>query len=113
MEAPAQSADIVGPLCMQIDVLRRDVSLPAVSRGSILVFHNAGAYTISNSMQFIYPRPPVVLVRGKEAHLLRRGERTADLVRLDEIPRHIAVARAAAGNGHGRPHPNSRGGSRA
>lgn len=113
VDSLAQSADIVGPLCMQIDVLRRDVSLPAVSRGSILVFRNAGAYTISNSMQFIYPRPPVVLVRGKEAHLLRRGERTADLVRLDEIPRHIAVARAAAGNGHGRHHPNSRGGSRA
>jgi diaminopimelate decarboxylase len=108
-ELPAESADIVGALCMQIDVLRRDVSLPPVSRGSILLFRHAGAYTISNSMQFIYPRPPVVLVRGKETSVLRRGERTADLVRLDEIPPHLAVPRAAKRNGHGRLPVNGRG----
>lgn len=102
VEAQAERADIVGPLCMQIDVLGRDVFLPSVSRGSILLFLHAGAYTISNSMQFIYPRPPVVLVRGKETHVLRRGERTADLVRLDEIPTHLATARTARRNGRGR-----------
>lgn len=107
-DLPAESADIVGALCMQIDVLRRDVSLPTVSRGSILLFRHAGAYTISNSMQFIYPRPPVVLVRGKDTCVLRRGERTADLVRLDEIPPHLAVPRAAKRNGHGRLPVNGR-----
>jgi len=106
VEAPAESADIVGPLCMQIDVLRRDVSLPPVSRGTILWFRHAGAYTISNSMQFIYPRPPVVLVRGKDTYVLRRGERTADLVRLDEIPPHLAAPRTARRNGRGRGHGN-------
>ncbi len=109
-EAQAESADIVGPLCMQIDVLRRDVPLPPVSRGSILVFRHAGAYTISNSMQFIFPRPPIVLVRGKETHLLRRREKTADIVRLDEIPPHLAVARSARSNGHGRGRVNGHGG---
>ncbi len=97
-----ERADIVGALCMQTDVLSRDVLLPPVSRGSILVFRHAGAYTISNSLQFIYPRPPVVLVRGKNTYVLRRGERTADLVRLDEIPPHLAAAPAVRGNGRRR-----------
>lgn len=89
-EGRAETADIVGALCMQIDVLRRDIALPPVSRGTVLVFRNAGAYTISNSMQFIYPRPAVVLVRARDTHVLRRAERTEDLLRLDELPPHLA-----------------------
>jgi len=85
----AETADLLGPLCMQIDVLRRDVALPAVERGAILLIRHAGAYTISNSMQFIYPRPPVAMIGNGKLHLLRRGEQGADLVRLDEIPAHL------------------------
>lgn len=109
-DARAERMDIVGPLCMQIDVLQRDVALPPVSRGSILLFRHAGAYTISNSMQFIYPRPPVVLVRGKETYVLRRGERTEDLVRLDELPPHLTGTLPAGRNGHGRPRLSGRAG---
>jgi diaminopimelate decarboxylase len=100
----AETADVLGPLCMQIDVLRRDVPLPAVERGAILLFRHAGAYTISNSMQFIYPRPPVVMISHGRLHVLRRGERGEDLVRLDEIPPHLRGAkrdRRGARNGHG------------
>ncbi len=101
----AETADLLGPLCMQIDVLRRDVPLPAVERGAILLVRHAGAYTISNSMQFIYPRPPVVMVSNGRLHVLRRGERGEDLVRLDEIPPHLRGPkrdRRAARNGQGR-----------
>jgi len=110
--ARAENADIVGALCMQDDVLRRDVPLPPVSRGSILVFGHAGAYTISHSTQFIYPRPPVVLVRGRQTYVLRRGERTEDLVRLDEIPPHLATAPAVRGNGRSRRTASSPGARR-
>jgi diaminopimelate decarboxylase len=110
VEGDSARVDIVGPLCMQIDVLRRDVSLPPVSRGSILLFRNAGAYTVSNSMQFIYPRPPVVVVSGRETHVLRRGERTEDLVRLDELPAHLAPRSAASSrNGHKTARANGNG----
>lgn len=106
VDGPPESADLLGPLCMQIDVLRRDVALPPLERGAILLIRQAGAYTISNSMQFIYPRPPVVMVSDGAVHLLRRGERAEDLVRLDVIPRHLQSAkpprRGAAGNGHRR-----------
>lgn len=92
-DGPPERADVVGALCMHRDVLRRDAALPPVSRGSILLFHPAGAYTISHSMQFSYPRPPVVLVRGARTYLLRRGERDADLLRLDRWPPHLAAGR--------------------
>jgi diaminopimelate decarboxylase len=105
-DGPPESADLLGPLCMQIDVLRRDIALPPLERGAILLIRQAGAYTISNSMQFIYPRPPVVMVSDGVVHLLRRGERTGDLVRLDVIPRHLQSAglprRGGAGNGRRR-----------
>jgi len=112
-EAQLERTDVVGALCMQSDVLRRDVYLPPVSRGSILVFRHAGAYTISQSIQFIYPRPPVVLVRGKETYLLRRAEQTEDLVRLDDLPPHLAAGRAVRGNGRRRRTANRREGARA
>lgn len=117
-DGPVETADLLGPLCMQIDVLRRDIPLPSLQRGAILLIKHAGAYTISNSMQFIYPRPPVVMVSQGQLHLLRRGERTEDLIRLDEIPTHLRSARPPAGcavrtevsrNGNGR-NGNSRNG---
>lgn len=104
-DGPAETADLLGPLCMQIDVLRRDVALPPLGRGAILLIKQAGAYTISNSMQFIYPRPPVVMVSDGRVHLLRRGERMEDLVRLDEMPAHLrprTAARPTGTNGHRR-----------
>lgn len=106
-DGPVETADLLGPLCMQVDVLGRDVPLPRVQRGAILLVKNAGAYTISNSMQFIYPRPPVVIVSDGRTHLLRRGERTEDLTRLDEIPAHLRspkppISGSAGRNGHGR-----------
>ena len=96
-DGPAESVDLYGPLCMQIDVIRRDVMLPPMQRGGILLVKNAGAYTISNSMQFIYPRPATVLVSEGKLHCLRRAEATQDLVRLDEIPPHLA---RRSRNGH-------------
>jgi diaminopimelate decarboxylase len=105
-EGAVETADLLGPLCMQIDVLGRDIPLPPVQRGAILLIKHAGAYTISSSTQFIYPRPPVVMITNGEMHLLRRGERWEDLVRLDEIPAHLRAARPPAArasrNGHGR-----------
>ena len=106
VEGLAETADLLGPLCMQIDVLRRDVALPPLERGAILLLKHAGAYTISNSMQFIYPRPPIVMVDRGALHLLRHGESAEDLVRLDVMPRHLASAaaprRLQSGNGRHR-----------
>jgi diaminopimelate decarboxylase len=97
-EGPTETVDLYGPLCMQIDVIRRDVMLPPVQRGGILIIKHAGAYTVSNSMQFIYPRPASVLVSQGKVYCLRRAETTQDLIRLDEMPSHLA--RTHSKNGH-------------
>jgi hypothetical protein len=97
---------------MQVDVLGRDVPLPRVQRGAILLVKHAGAYTISNSMQFIHARPPVVMVSDGRLHLLRRGERTEDLTRLDEIPAHLRAARTLSGRSASRNGGSRNGASR-
>jgi len=41
------SYDIAGPLCFQGDFLVKDVQLPKVEAGDILIIHDTGAYTFS------------------------------------------------------------------
>jgi diaminopimelate decarboxylase len=39
--------DIAGPLCFQGDFIAKDVPLPQVESGDILIIHDTGAYTFS------------------------------------------------------------------
>lgn len=78
--------DIFGALCMQIDVLRTQVQLPKINRGDILIIRNVGAYNFSQSMQFIYTRPAVVLLSSGSAHVIRRAERYEDVKGLEDLP---------------------------
>ncbi len=82
----AEQIDVFGPLCMQIDVIRREVMLPSVQTGDILTIKNVGAYNFSQSMAFIYPRPAVVLVNQESVELLRRAETFDDLKGLERVP---------------------------
>ena len=111
-DGPVEPADVLGLLCMQVDVLGRDVPLPRLQRGAILLVKHAGAYTISNSMQFIHARPPVVMVSDGRLHVLRRGERTEDLTRLDEIPAHLRTPRPPSGRSAARNGASRNGASR-
>jgi len=79
-------ATIVGKHCESGDVLVRDAQLPSeLAVGEILATPVTGAY--GHSMASNYnkvPRPPVVFVRGGEAHVVVRGETLDDLLRLDQ-----------------------------
>ncbi len=86
-----ETVNVYGPLCMQIDVIRTEVRLPVLQKGNILVIKNVGAYNITQSMQFIYPRPAVVLIHDGQCDYLRYAEQTKDIKRLENIPRHLAV----------------------
>jgi len=78
---------IYGPLCMQIDILRERTILPPMAIGAPLVVSNVGAYCLTQSMQFIQPRPAVVLVDAKgKAELIRRRETMQDIFALDRVP---------------------------
>jgi len=76
---------LYGPLCMNIDVVRENVSLPPLKSGDQVVVHNVGAYNITQSMQFISLRPAVVLIdmQGK-AHKVRNIE-TLEVLENDEV----------------------------
>lgn len=82
--AHTEESVVYGPLCMNIDVVRDNVSLPPMQAGDQLVVCRVGAYNITQSMQFISLRPAVVLIdeRG-QTHLIRKRE-TLQTVEMDE-----------------------------
>jgi diaminopimelate decarboxylase len=86
-----EEVTICGPLCMQIDVLRTGMRLPPLQKGNTLVIKNTGAYNYSQSMQFIFQRPPIVLLNDGKAEYVRLPETTQDIRRLDRVPRRLFV----------------------
>ena len=84
-----EPVNIYGPLCMQIDVLQIGTNLPSLRRGDILVIKNVGAYNFSQSMQFIQPRPAVVLVNEGETEYLRLPETSEYLRQLEKVPERL------------------------
>jgi diaminopimelate decarboxylase len=76
---------LYGPLCMNIDVIRENVTLPPLKKDDQVVVHNVGAYNMTQWMQFIALRPAVVMIDMKnEAHLIRRRE-TLDSIENSEV----------------------------
>ncbi|MBI3953756.1 MAG: alanine racemase [Chloroflexi bacterium] len=84
-----EEVNLYGPLCMNIDVIQFRTALPPVRRGAVLVIKNVGAYNFTQSMQFIQPRPAVVLVNGGEVECIRAPETTAYLRELERIPQRL------------------------
>lgn len=80
VEGEHHSSQLVGPLCMNIDVLHTDWMLPSLDRGETLLIPNVGAYNLTQSMQFIVTRPAVVMIREDGTHgIIRREETVEDL----------------------------------
>ncbi len=75
---------IFGPLCMNIDVIREQLLLPPAEVGDVLAFRNAGAYNVTQWMQFITYRPAVVLVGPDGQHGLLRRREDLEVVRGPE-----------------------------
>ena len=85
--APRIGVDVVGPVCESGDFLARDRELPPLERGDLLALMSAGAYGFSMASNYnSRTRPPEVLVRGGEQHVIRERESTADLMRGEVVP---------------------------
>ncbi|MFM7587505.1 MAG: alanine racemase [Bacteroidota bacterium] len=83
---------LYGPLCMNIDVVRENVSLPLLKRGDRVVVHRVGAYNMTQWMQFIQMRPNVVLIdRQGQVHLIRRRETVDTLNEQELTPSHLEL----------------------
>jgi diaminopimelate decarboxylase len=71
---------LLGPLCMNIDVVDEAVLLPRLARGQAMVLSPVGAYNVTQWMQFIQYRPAVVMIRESgEPFMIRRAETLSDV----------------------------------
>ncbi len=74
--------DIVGPVCESGDFLARDLPLPPVAPGDLLVIWAAGAYGFVQSSNYnARRRPAEVLVEGRRFRVVGRRQTYDDLVR--------------------------------
>ena len=89
LDAPTPTT-VFGCLCMNIDVIREEASLPDLRAGDAVVMHPVGAYNITQSMQFITYRPAVVMIDPDcGVHVIRRREVLEDVQGPEEIPDHL------------------------
>lgn len=79
---------IAGKYCESGDVLIEHIDLPPLAPGDLLALPAAGAYCLSMASNYnMALKPPVVLVNGGSAALIRRRETYDDLLCCD-IPLH-------------------------
>ena len=84
-EAPAQTYDVVGPVCETGDFLGHERAL-AIQAGDLLAVCSAGAYGSSMSSNYnTRPRAPEVLVDGSRVHEARRRETIEELLRAESL----------------------------
>jgi diaminopimelate decarboxylase len=79
-KTPAQTYDVVGPVCESGDFLGRDRAL-AIAAGDLLAVRSAGAYGSSMSSNYnTRPRAAEVMVDGAAFHVVRRRETIEELL---------------------------------
>ncbi len=82
-----EGTTVLGPLCMNIDVVGTNVLLPPLHVGDRLLISPVGAYNLTQSQQFITLRPAVVLVRENgDTAVIRRAETLSDLDGPEAMP---------------------------
>jgi diaminopimelate decarboxylase len=88
-----QPTTVYGCLCMNIDVIREEASLPDLKAGDAVVIHPVGAYNITQAMQFIAYRPAVVMIGpARQVHQIRRRETLEDVQGPEEVPGYLACS---------------------
>ena len=81
---------LYGPLCMNIDVIRENVTLPPLKKDDNVVVHNVGAYNMTQWMQFISLRPAVVMIDLKsQPHLIRKRETLSSIENSEVMPEYL------------------------
>lgn len=81
---------LYGPLCMNIDVVRENVTLPPLQRNDHVVVHTVGAYNMTQWMQFIALRPAIVMIDQNEtAHIIRKRETLNSIESEETMPDYL------------------------
>jgi len=85
-----EEMELFGPLCMNIDIIRENISLPLMKKGDHVVVHMVGAYNMSQWMQFITLRANVVVIdTNQKVHLIRERETLDYINEREHIPVHL------------------------
>jgi diaminopimelate decarboxylase len=80
-EGPRRPVTLVGPLCFGGDILARDLELPEIAAGDLVIIRDCGAYTLSMwSRHCSRGLPKVVGWQESERALLKKREMPRDLV---------------------------------
>jgi len=91
INGPLSNVSIAGPLCESGDVFTQDaggevttVSLPEITVGDYILFHNAGAYGASMSSNYnSRPLIPEIMTDGREFKEIRKRQSIHDLIELE------------------------------
>ena len=84
-QTKALTYDVVGPVCESGDWLGRDRKL-AVEEGDLLAILSAGAYGFVMASNYnTRPKPPEIMVDGKNAYVIRTREKISDLFATENI----------------------------
>lgn len=78
------TVDVDGPLCENADRLARNIELPVVQAGDLLVIEQAGAYGFAMSSNYASSlRPAEVVSQAETYQIARDRESIEDLIRLE------------------------------
>jgi diaminopimelate decarboxylase len=81
---------LYGPMCMNIDVVRKSAQLPPLALGDLLVISPVGAYNNTQWLQFIEYRPAVVMIHeDRTVSVIRRAEDLDSVCVHDHLPAHL------------------------
>lgn len=84
-QTKALTYDLVGPVCESGDWLGRDRKL-AVEEGDLLAILSAGAYGFVMASNYnTRPKPPEIMVDGKNAYVIRTREKMSDLFATENV----------------------------
>ena len=83
-EADSPIVSLVGRCCESGDILAENIPLPSVKRGDLVACLTTGAYHFSMASNYNkLTRPPVVMLKNKEDHLVVRRQTEEDLLTLE------------------------------
>ncbi|MCD6366691.1 MAG: hypothetical protein J7L46_04035, partial [Bacteroidales bacterium] len=85
-----EDTTLYGPLCMNIDIIRQNISFPLLNKGDNFVIKRIGAYNMTQWMQFITLRPKIVLIDMEgNPQIIRESEQNEIFSGLEKIPPHL------------------------
>ena len=92
MSDQTEETAFFGPLCMNIDVIRKNMLYPLLKKGDPYVIQRVGAYNNTQWLQFITLRPNVVMIDKKGAiYLIRKKETLETINGMESIPDHLKI----------------------